>query len=199
MKQHDAFIDKYKEMEKLLPITVREYEDSLPEEEAQKMRLCRLMRNYIQHNADYEKMILIAPGMQAYIDSVVDGLHRQNGILKEHMTSAAKYGFMSESDTIVDCAVMMSKKKRRNNIVLDKNGEYLGVITKDIISDCFGNMGITKITKISKISDFLINAPICKMNQTTPMDIVNSKKDSEEIILAVNTANKIVGVFEERI
>lgn len=196
MKQHDVFIEKYKELEKLLPITVREYEDSLSEEESQKMRLCRLMRNYIQHNADYEKMILIAPGMQSYIESVVDSLHRQNGILKEHMTSAARYGFMSESDTIADCAMMMSKKKRRDNIVLDKNGEYLGVITKDIISDCFGNIGVTKTTKISKISDLLIIAPICKINQTTPMDVVNSKKDSKEIILAVNNANKIVGVFE---
>lgn len=196
MKQHDVFIEKYKELEKLLTVSVREYEDTLSEEDAQKMRICRLLRNYIQHNADYEKVISIAPGLQAYLDSVVDNLHKQNGILKEHMVSAAKYGFVSETDAVADAAAIMNKKKRKSNIVLNKNGEYLGILTKEIVSDCFGELNITKTTKISKIAALLLVPEVTKINQSTSMDVINDliEKDNS-IILVVNNSNKIVGVF----
>lgn len=196
MKTHDAFIGKYKELEKLLDVPVREYEESLSEEDSQKIRLCRILRNYIQHNADYEKIIAISPGLQSYLNSVVDDLHKKNGILKDHMTSASKYGFINESDTIVDAAALLSKKNRWSSVVLDKNGEYIGTLNKGIICDYLGEGTITKATKVSKISHILEQEPVVFFNQTTTMDEVNKVYEKEKpITLVVNNSNKIVGIF----
>ena len=190
MKAHDNFIATYKELEKILDIQVREYEDSLPEDEAQKLRLCRMMRNYIQHTGDYEKFIAIAPGMQLFLEETVKKLKCKDGTLKDNMLSVAKYGFVSETDTLADAAVMMQKKKRTDNIVLDKNGAYCGYITKSLISDLFGAGSITGKTKISKILGELSKPVLSSQVQTTPMcDVSNGT------ILVTNTAGKIVGVF----
>lgn len=196
MKQHDIFIEKYKELESLLSIPVRDYEDSLPDADAQKMRICRMLRNYIQHNADYEKIISISPHLQAFLDSIVDKIHKESGIIKEHMISTVKYGFLSENDTLVDAAALMTKKKRCFNLVIDKNSEYIGVITKDIISDYFGTGAVTKATKISKITDSLLKPAVICILQSTPMDIVNKTLDgNNSIVLVTNGSQKIVGVY----
>lgn len=196
MKQHDEFIEKYKELEKLLDVSVREFEESLSEEDSQKMRLCRLLRNYIQHNADYEKIISISPGLQSYLDIVVTNLHRKNGVLKEHMISATKYGFINEADSILDTASLLAKKKRYSSVVLNKNGEYIGVINKSIISDCVGGCNVTRATKISKIINLLEKPPVSIINQMSSMDEVNKIiEENNSIILAINNSNKIVGIF----
>lgn len=78
-------------------------------------------------------MVSIAPGLQSFLEDFVDKLHRQKEIIKDHMTSAAKYGFVYVSDTIVQSAALMSKKGRTTNIVLNHNGEYVGIISKGLI------------------------------------------------------------------
>lgn len=196
MKPHDIFIEKYKELESLLTCPVREYEESLEENESQKIRLCRFLRNYIQHNADYEKIVSIAPGLQSFLEDFVDKLHRQKGIIKDHMTSATKYGFVYESDTIVQAAALMSKKGRTTNIVLNHNGEYVGIISKEIISDYLGVSTITKNTKVAKIKNFLISEPVVYFDQTTVMDLVNSSLEKNNaIVLVINNSKKIVGAY----
>ena len=112
------------------------------------------------------------------------------------MTTIAKYGIITENDAIIDAAALMSKKKRDFNLVINKNGEYIGVVTKNIISNAFGTGDITKATKILKISDILLKSSVIKILQTTSMDIVNkSLEENSAIILVINNNSKIIGVY----
>jgi hypothetical protein len=125
---------------------------------------------------------------------VVDSLHKKNGLLKEHMCTATKYGFVSETDTVIDTAALITKKNRNDSIVLDKDGGYLGVINKSIISDAFGTGTITKATKVSKLAEALEKPKILYLTQTTSMDIVNDTV-KDELVLVTNNAKKIVGIY----
>ena len=132
-KTHDTFIQKYKELEDLLNNQkdyamgtglVRDYETVLAEddpEKAEKLKLCRWLRNYISHHSDYEKMIAITPAMQAFLDDIVNELHLKSGTVKDHMTTIAKYGKLTVNDAIFDAALLMHKKNRENLAVFDNN------------------------------------------------------------------------------
>lgn len=192
MKTHDTFIAVYKELENVLTVPVRDYENLLADDTAQKLRLCRMIRNYIQHTGDYEKFIAIAPGMIQFLEETVNSIKLKDGIVKDAMITVAKYGMLSETDIVADASIMMMKKKRTDNIVLNKNGVYCGYITKDIISDLFGEGLITGKTKISKIMDHLDVRPVWTRFANEPLCDA-----PDGVSIVTNTTGRIVGVFEK--
>ena len=197
-KTHEKFIEKYKELENILDMPVREYEYSLTtegsDEDAEKLRLCRYFRNYITHNADYEKMVSITPGMQEFLDDLVYKQHFKNGILKDHMTTLTKYGKLTVNNTIFEAAALMTKKKRDDSAVFDKNDKYIGHIRKSDISDLFGTGEITKTTKIGKFVDKLSVYPHLELAQSVSMDYITEIDGLKDFIL-VFKGNKVVGVL----
>ena len=202
MKMHDTFIETYKELEGLVRDeydSVRNYEESLLDEDSKKLQLCRLIRNYIQHNADYSTFIQISPAMQTFLDNLVYELRCRNGILKDAMLSVAKYGCLfTETDSVVDAAAILSKKKRDRGIVIDKKGEIIGLLSKSIISDLVGAKAITSSTKISKIASELDSNYVLKfMSGSTPMDVVSKElfTKSDAIIIITNKVGNIVGFY----
>ena len=205
-KTHDTFIQKYKELEDLLNNQkdyamgtglVRDYETVLAEddpEKAEKLKLCRWLRNYISHHSDYEKMIAITPAMQAFLDDIVNELHLKSGTVKDHMTTIAKYGKLTVNDTIFDAALLMHKKNRENLAVFDKNDKYVGHITTTIISNLVGLGKITMSTKINKYLDKLIEYPHLELNPNITMDYINENNLTGFIIVV--KGSKVVGIFE---
>lgn len=202
MKMHDKFIETYKELESAVRNefeSVRAYEESLPDEDAKKLQICRIIRNYIQHNADYEKFISISSDMQSFLESHVYKLRCLNGILKDAMLSVAKYGCLfDETESVVNAAGILAKKKRDSGIVIDKKGEIIGVLTKSLISDLTGEKAITASTKISKIVSRLDTDYTLKFYPaTTPMDVVIHDVESNPsvIIIITNKTGTIVGFY----
>ena len=202
MKVHDNFIETYKELESLVREkydSVRTYEETLQDEDSKKLQLCRIIRNYIQHNSDYESFISISPGMQSFLDDLVYSLHCKNGILKDHMQSIAKFGCLfNETDSVVDAASMLNKKHRKYGIVINKKGEIIGLLTNDVISTAFGLKLLTASTKISKIVDLLdSNYTVKFLPVTTTMDFVHKdlELNSSTIIVAINKAGTFVGFY----
>lgn len=202
MKAHDKFIETYKELESVVRDeyeTVRSYEEQLPDAESKKLQICRILRNYIQHNADYEKFIQISPNMQSFLEEQVHNVRCLKGVLKDAMISVAKYGCLfSETDSVVDAAATLTKKKRDKGLVLSKTGEVVGLLSKNVISDLVGEKAITASTKISKIVGKLDTDYRLKfLSSSTPMDIVKNdlEKDSELIIVITNKTGNIVGLY----
>lgn len=202
MKAHDKFIETYKELESVIRDeyeTVRVYEEQLPEVDSKKLQICRILRNYIQHNADYEKFIQISPNMQSFLEEQVYKVQSLKGVLKDAMLSVAKYGCLfDDTCSVIDAAAILTKKKRNYGIVVNKTGDVIGLLSKSIISDLVGEKAITSTTKISKIVDKLdVNYRVKYLLSSTPMDIVNGHldKDSELIIVIVNKAGNIVGLY----
>lgn len=198
-KVHDNFIEKYKELETLLVyVPVRDYEEQLTheglEKTAEKLRLCRYFRNYISHNPDYEKMLTITPEMQAFLDDMVRKIHLQSGIAKDHMVTLAKYGKLTVNDAILDAALLLHKKKKDALPVFDKNDEYIGHISKSIVSDLVALNKITSTTKINKYVDSLSKYPCKVVPADTPMDMIDNI-DQETLTFVSNKTGKIIGIL----
>lgn len=200
-KAVENYIEAYKELEKTVKPkygSVLDYEKTLSQDEMSKMQICRILRNHIQHSND-TSFVAITPAMQAFIEKKTYDVQSQDGVLKDFMVSSAKYGFITGDMTVVDAAALLKKKSRTEGLVIDKKGEILGYLTKGIISDFVSEGSVTKATKVSKIIDRLdtdYTVQFCGV--TTPMYKVNQMldKNPDMGIVAVNTAGKIVGVYE---
>ena len=202
MKMHDKFIETYKELESAVRNefeNVRAYEESLPDEDAKKLQICRIIRNYIQHNADYEKFISISPDMQSFLESQVYKVRCLNGVLKDAMLSVAKYGCLfDDTESVVNAASILAKKKRNSGIVVDKKGEVIGMLSKSLISDLIGEKAIAVNTKINKISSRLDTDYTLKFYPaTTPMDVVCRDIESNPslIVIITNKTGAITGFY----
>lgn len=188
-KNHDKFIEIYKELERILPTQVRDYEETLSEDDKNRLRLCRMLRNYIQHQKDYESFVAITDGMISFVSEVVRKEKLKDGCAKDHMVSAAKFGIMPLSSTVLEVAEMLKKKKRDYTYLVDEKTNDVYHISKADISDAFAD-GLTKTTKVSKLN--LIVSDIERILSDAPVNVETLSSS----ILIVNKSGKIVGVIE---
>jgi len=70
-KQLDKFLETYRKLESALREKgqqVRDYEETLPESEGCKLKLCRTFRNYLSHEKEGALYIEIAPKLQEFLE-----------------------------------------------------------------------------------------------------------------------------------
>ena len=197
MSLYSEFISCYKELESLLQISVREYEDTLSESESQKLRLCRQFRNFIQHNDD-ETFLVISDDMLSFLKNVIYQIKIRDGIAKDKMISIKKYGYALLSDTIFDCAATLCKKALPEIPVFDDKMQYFGFVSKEMISDYFASGSLTKITKIQKYKDNLLYPDIFIVSEETPMlDVLSYKHNHPETqyIFVINKKRIVCGII----
>lgn len=143
VKTHDRFIETYKTIES----TIREVYDNIPEasfkwyedqqtdvEYANKLRLCRNIRNFIQHNKGYETFIEIAPEMQFFLEKVLLDLKLKKGIAWEITTTAGRCFLPKETDYIYNVAEGMAKRGLETSLVLTEEETYAGLLTGKSLS-----------------------------------------------------------------
>ena len=189
-KLHDEFIKTYKELENIIDMSVREYEDSLNDIDSQKLRLCRILRNYIQHNDDYDKYVSITPYMQEFLKSILYKEQIKYGTAKEHMISLAKYGVLSMSDNVAITLALLMKKGRDQTFVIDDKSENVYIVTKSMIADGIIN-GVTKNTKLHKLPLIKVDYEIVEAS----CPLVNVNSDEHAIIFVSTKPGKIIGIL----
>lgn len=194
MKIHDDFIRTFKELETELGCSIRIHEEDAMEEDAKKLQVCRILRNYIQHEADYENFIAISPGMQKYLSDYLMNVRRKKGIVKDFLETLTKYGSLSDQNTLLDAALLLKRKNKHTLpvIQLDKTNTYhVYLISKDFVSDCFAD-GITKNTKLAKLLPSIPEADVQYVMPDAPTSDIRRQVD---IVLVTNTKGKIIGVY----
>lgn len=77
-KQNDTFLTTYKALEKELTdmgISIKDYEDRLVNngntDAADKLRLCRMIRNYLSHHADGDELVTVNNNLSAFIKGLI--------------------------------------------------------------------------------------------------------------------------------
>lgn len=195
MRIHDDFIRTFKELETELGCSIRIHEETVAEEtDAKKLQVCRILRNYIQHEADYENFIAISPGMQKYLSDYLMNIRRKKGIVKDFSETLTKYGSLSDQNTLFDAASLLKHKNKHvlPVIQLDKTNTYhIHLISKAFVSDCFAD-GITKNTKLAKLLSSIPEADVQYVMSDTPTSDIRRQGD---IVLVTNTKGKIIGVY----
>ena len=89
MKVAEKFLSLYKEYESLMRdkgIDCKEYEDSTDEFTGNRLRMCRLFRNYLSHQNDSGFLDISAEQIK-FLEQIIFSLKMENDVLKKHIKS----------------------------------------------------------------------------------------------------------------
>ena len=126
--------------------------------------------------------------------TLVDSIKKKMGTVKDNMISINSWGYVLETDTVLQAAKVL-QRKHRQFIPVMKDNEIIGVITKDVIFDAFVK-GITRTTKVKTIK---LNTPdIISFEDNIPMKKVFYQQ-SDELFVVSNKSKKIIGILTPEI
>lgn len=184
MINHDEFISKYKEFESVVReeySSVKEYEDSLNEDDSKKLQLCRLIRNYIQHNVDYKTFVAVTPAMHAFLSKQIYDIECKHSILKDMMLSPVKYGcFFDMKTPVIDIANTLKKKKQLIGVVVEDD-KVVGFVSKNMISDILASVKLTAKTNLAAV---VSTVPLEKRDYVLVSD-TTTMKQVEKVLFSV--------------
>ena len=113
-----------------------------------KLRLCRMIRNYAQHNEDYKSFLAMQSDMILFINKVLKDL---GCIDKTAGQLCKKVQALSEKSILSDCCTALINKKIDWLPVVDsKSNKCLGIVTNNHILSWISD-GATLKTKISSL------------------------------------------------
>lgn len=124
----NKFLTAYKELETEIRSTnpndsVYDYENRLEDADKQeKLKLCRITRNYIQHHSD--KFAEVSDTMVQFLEKETNLLHSKSDLVKKHIYRAEP---ITEKTTIKD-AILLGATSKIDYIPIVNKGVFLGVV-----------------------------------------------------------------------
>lgn len=115
--------------------SVRDLEDAVTDEDLRdKLRLCRMVRNYAQHHDDASSFVGISDGMLSFVQSMAKTINLVGGSYKDCMT---KYTTpLTAQSTPSECAKALLKSSSDWLPVVDGAKKPAGIIDKDGVLEC---------------------------------------------------------------
>lgn len=163
-KVNETFLEYYKALEKTVmevdECSIFELENQLGQdsEEANRLKICRLMRNFLSHNNNSDGFVSASHAMIAFLDS------ETKKELKKKKTAgdiSKKIRSISEDDSLQECAGRLSRVPFLP--VTDKEGKLIGCITAKSICSAFSGSPLNARTKVkaavSKCGSVLADTP----------------------------------------
>ena len=194
MTQNTKYLESYRRMEAAIKASgkfgsVKEYEDSLePNGELQnKVRMCRMMRNYMEH----ENMVFLEATNQMieFVEKIAIEFDEGNTPVKKKMISIKNA--IKDTDLIVVAADYMTKKKMDMIPIFDKTDFSIGVLTYENIVKCIAAGDYTKSKKVSTI---VVKHKFGFINENTPMSQVAPVIEKhDKVYLVLNDKKSVVG------
>lgn len=141
------FLETYKKLENEIRAlnpndTIYDYENRLmtmDPSKAEKLKVCRINRNFIQHNADGERFMgSISDRWITFLEQEINAIHAKNDLVKKHIYKAVA---LNEKSNISDAIDAVVKSKIDVIPVVGKNNCFLGVITPQQILIAYKKAG----------------------------------------------------------
>ena len=200
MKQNiETFLEEYTKIETLLkksdkcPDTVLEFENTLEPDDAEKLRLCRQIRNYCRHHEDYKKFIVVADNMTAFVKNIQYKIEKD---FEQVKSKTKRQPALSPNDTVQDAMVMLDKSKTGVVPVIDnKDGTVIGILTIRAILEILVNE-VRKTSKIKNIIGSTAWNAVQDYTVLTTTDPLPDEKNLDGIILVVDPKGKYRGIME---
>lgn len=123
------FLEKYKELEGILRSSdtpsVLQYEETLNTNDTESLRICRQIRNYMQHHENGTQFLTATTAMVNFIHDLIQSENSKNGIAKDRLY---RLPAIKPDDTIEDAFGKFLKYEREWLPVTGKDGEYIGTL-----------------------------------------------------------------------
>ena len=165
--EYQLFIDKFKRVEQAVKLLdgynntgspVKFLEDYLDGSPLQtKIRMCRNVRNYIQHEPDYENFIRISPGMLECLDDVLKAIEPS---FNRQLTKDTLFTKSADIHTAV-----LAINKYGHIVVVDSWGVFISILdSRDIVKylqmhGYAGNvMDVVNAVGVNRSCEFISNS-----------------------------------------
>ena len=132
----NQFLNSYKKLEAEIRIdnpesSVFEYENSLYDPERQeKIKVCRILRNYIQHHADGQRFIAVSDQMITFLEKEVFSIKAKTDLVKSHISKTAP---ITPKTSIRDAIAIISMSNVNNLAIVDKENHIVGAVNATLI------------------------------------------------------------------
>lgn len=164
-----------------------------------KLKTCRMIRNYAQHHNDSNEFIAVTQGMIDFIEDMTQEIRLLNGTYKDVMTKCS--AVITTASNTADCAKVFSKSDLDWYPVLGGQGGAItamcgdgtiaGIITKDAVFKMLSS-GCTLKTHIKDYVIPVSKSGVVTVKQTDPIPANGISKKT----IIVNTKGNIAGIAE---
>ena len=209
------YITKYNDIENLLnkipnaPIdaNMKWLEDNISDLKIKnKLYLCRVIRNYIQHNSDGKEFISINDNNLSFLDEMKTFVLNKIQKAEDIMVPSKKLISATTDSKVVDVIKIMNSKNYGFIPIFDKNEVYITCFTKEDALILFEQDKIKKTTKFSNLDikkDFNKNKVLVKFSSKDKLieevsEILNQNNlKSTKLLITDNgkSTGKVIGLL----
>lgn len=218
--KYTTYISKYNDIETKIckidgaPIdaNMKWFEDSLEDIKLRnKLYLCRIVRNYIQHNSDYKDFISITDNMLNFLDSIDIMVNSKLNTAENIMIPLKKIQYRKINDNIFDTISFMNLKNIDYIPIIDDEYKVIGIFSISSVLNLISNDFLKKTSKFKDL-DFKkylnINKDTVKfINKDKLLEdifeiFISSKgnKNPTKLIIITSTGNSkgnVLGIITE--
>lgn len=195
-KQNDTFLTTYKALEKELTdmgLSIKDYEDRLVNDgntdAADKLRLCRMIRNYLSHHADGDELVTVNNNLSAFIKGLIIMINNTKLKAKDSYVPVSRSKrLIRKPESVRDIIDEFNKHPKENILyVISGDNKLLGQINStDVLAVLYS---ISRLSDLKKIpADNLIKkANVVTVDKDTVLsdikaDYVIVMKNKDEIL-----------------
>lgn len=195
-KQNDTFLTTYKALEKELTdmgLSIKDYEDRLVNDgntdAADKLRLCRMIRNYLSHHADGDELVTVNNNLSAFIKGLIIMINNTKLKAKDSYVPVSRSKrLIRKPESVRDIIDEFNKHPKENILyVISGDNKLLGQINStDVLAVIYS---ISRLSDLKKIpADNLIKkANVVTVDKDTVLsdikaDYVIVMKNKDEIL-----------------
>lgn len=168
MKNTDELLSLYREYETLMRdkgLDCKEFEDKADDATGNRLRMCRLFRNYLSHQND-PGFLEVSDTQIKFLRAQVEVLKYEDDVVKKHLKTVIS-GTCTEKDKCWDVLPKLNKLKLTGIIVVTSDG--YGVAS---IHDILTSAMVSKTAKMSTVKlkkNYVVVEPTRKMRDV-PVD-----------------------------
>lgn len=153
-KQNDIFLTTYKALEKELTdmgLSIKDYEDRLVNDgntdAADKLRLCRMIRNYLSHHADGDELVTVNNKLSAFIKGLIIMINNTKLKAKDSYVPVSRSKrLIRKPESVRDIIDEFNKHPKENILyVISGDNKLLGQINSTYV--------LAVLYSISRLSD----------------------------------------------
>lgn len=196
-KQNDTFLTTYKALEKELTdmgLSIKDYEDRLVNDgntdAADKLRLCRMIRNYLSHHADGDELVTVNNNLSAFIKGLIIMINNTKLKAKDSYVPVSRSKrLIRKPESVRDIIDEFNKHPKENILyVISGDNKLLGQINSTDV------LGV--LYSISRLSD-LKKTPADNLIKKT--NVVTVDKDTvlsdikADYCIVMKNKNEILG------
>ena len=190
MNKNTKYMELYRKFKSLIRTagyeSVKAYEDSLSEDSKKqgKVRMCRVIRNYIEH--EDQAFVEATPEMINFIQGEIYLIDEQELPVKKKMMKT----FIAENDPIMVAAAFMEKHKLSIIPVMNDKGFVSSAISAMSIMKIIASGDYSKTKKVNAIQS---KYKFSFINENDSIKSIRPYLNGTRIYLVLNDNKKIVG------